>query len=169
MAVGFIALRAEAVTSGAVLGWDNTVILATNVGSPWLQNLFVAGLSGLLIFWCVRDSSGDEHNRVYPPLCAFGVLILGTVWFSGTKDYSFVPYTLGGPLEAHANPVGMWAEAGALSPAVHASIETSGWNIDMRHGRPWVRGPLIFDPTQTWRPAGQNRAATPAEKPHWEK
>ena len=53
--------------------------------------------------------------------------------------------------------------------AAHASIETSGWNIDMRHGRPWVRGPLIFDPTQTWRPAGQNRAATPAEKPHWEK
>ncbi|TFD60661.1 HNH endonuclease [Cryobacterium sp. Hh7] len=31
--------------------------------------------------------------------------------------------------------------------AGHASIETSGWDIDMRHGRPWVRGPLIFDPT----------------------
>ncbi|GEP28073.1 HNH endonuclease [Cryobacterium levicorallinum] len=53
--------------------------------------------------------------------------------------------------------------------AGHASIETSGWDIDMRDGRPWVRGPLIFDPTQTWRPAGQNRAATPAEKPNWEK
>ena len=120
MAVGFTALRAEAVTSGAVLGWDNTVISATNVGSPWLQNLFVAGLSGLLIFWCVRDSSGDEPNRVYPALCAFGVLFLGTVWFSVTKDYSFVPYILGGPLDAQANPVVMWAEAGALSPAVHA-------------------------------------------------
>ena len=53
--------------------------------------------------------------------------------------------------------------------AGHASIETSGWDIDMRDGRPWVRGPLIFDPTQTWRPGGQNRAATPAEKPHWDK
>ena len=53
--------------------------------------------------------------------------------------------------------------------AGHASIETSGWDIDMRDGRPWVRGPFIFDPTQTWRPAGQNRAATPAEKPNWEK
>ena len=56
-----------------------------------------------------------------------------------------------------------------LCNAGHASIETSGWEIDMRDGRPWVRGPLLLDPTQTWRPAGQNRAATPAEKPHWEK
>ncbi len=53
--------------------------------------------------------------------------------------------------------------------AGHASIETSGWDIDMRDGRPWVRGPLIFDPTHTWRPGGQNRAATPTEKPNWNK
>jgi hypothetical protein len=39
----------------------------------------------------------------------------------------------------------------------------------MRDGRPWIRGPLIFDPTQTWRPARQNRAATPTEKPTWNK
>jgi hypothetical protein len=56
-----------------------------------------------------------------------------------------------------------------LCNLAHASIETSGWDIDMKDGRPWVRGPLIFDPTQTWRPGGQNRAATPAEKPNWEK
>ncbi|WP_104081534.1 HNH endonuclease signature motif containing protein [Cryobacterium sp. Y11] len=56
-----------------------------------------------------------------------------------------------------------------LCNPAHASIETSGWDIDMKDGRPWVRGPLIFDPTQTWRPGGQNRAATPAEKPNWEK
>lgn len=94
-AVGFTALRAEAVTSGAVLGWDNTVISATNAGSPWLRNLFVAGLSGLLIFWCVRDSSGDGHSRVYPALCAFGVLFLGTVWFSVTRTIPSSP-TLSG-------------------------------------------------------------------------
>ncbi|WP_104197432.1 HNH endonuclease signature motif containing protein [Cryobacterium sp. M15] len=56
-----------------------------------------------------------------------------------------------------------------LCNAGHASIETSGWDIDMRDGRPWIRGPLVFDPTQTWRPAGQNRAATSVEKPTWDK
>ncbi|TFD14871.1 HNH endonuclease [Cryobacterium sp. TMT1-2-2] len=56
-----------------------------------------------------------------------------------------------------------------LCDPAHASIETSGWDIDMRDGRPWLRGPLLFDATQTWRPGGQNRAASPAEKPNWEK
>ncbi|WP_104198799.1 HNH endonuclease signature motif containing protein [Cryobacterium sp. Y29] len=56
-----------------------------------------------------------------------------------------------------------------LCNAGHASIETSGWDIDMRDGRPWIRGPLVFDPTQTWRPAGQNRAAASVEKPTWDK
>ncbi len=56
-----------------------------------------------------------------------------------------------------------------LCNPAHASIETSGWDIDMRDGRRWLRGPLLFDPTQTWRPGGQNRAASPAEKPNWEK
>jgi hypothetical protein len=56
-----------------------------------------------------------------------------------------------------------------LCNAAHSSIDTSGWDIEMRDGRPWIRGPLIFDPTQTWRPANQNRAATPTEKPTWNK
>ena len=56
-----------------------------------------------------------------------------------------------------------------LCNAAHSSIDTSGWDIDMRGGRPWIRGPLLFDPTQTWRPANHNRAATPAEKPNWQK
>ncbi|TFC71809.1 HNH endonuclease [Cryobacterium sp. TMS1-20-1] len=78
-----------------------------------------------------------------------------------TQAHHVIPWSKGG-LTNIDNAV-------LICTAGHASIETSGWNIDMRHGRPWVRGPLIFDPTQTWRPAGQNRAATPAEKPHWEK
>ena len=81
------------------------------------------------------------------------------------------------PHLAQAHHVIPWSKGGLtnidnavlLCNAGHASIETSGWDIEMRDGRPWVRGPLILDPTQTWRPAGQNRAATPAEKPHWEK
>ncbi|TFD51324.1 HNH endonuclease [Cryobacterium sp. Hh11] len=78
-----------------------------------------------------------------------------------TQAHHVIPWSKGGLTDID--------NAVLICNAGHASIETSGWDIDMRHGRPWVRGPLIFDPTQTWRPAGQNRAATPAEKPHWEK
>ena len=62
-----------------------------------------------------------------------------------------------------------WSHLIAVCTASHASIETSGWDIDMIDGRPWVRAPLIFDPTRTWRPASQNRANTPSEKPAWKK
>jgi hypothetical protein len=78
-----------------------------------------------------------------------------------TQTHHVVPWRKGGPTDID--------NAVLLCNAGHASIETSGWEIKMIDGRPWVRGPLIFDPTQTWRPAGQNRAATPAEKPNWEK
>lgn len=40
--IGFTTLRAEAVTTGAVLGWDNTLISVANIGSPWLHNLVMA-------------------------------------------------------------------------------------------------------------------------------
>ncbi|WP_158252867.1 HNH endonuclease signature motif containing protein [Cryobacterium sp. N21] len=81
------------------------------------------------------------------------------------------------PHLAQAHHVVPWQKGGLtdidnavlLCNASHSSIDTSGWDIDMRDGRPWVRGPLLFDPTQTWRPAGQNRAAIPAEKPNWNK
>ena len=85
----------------------------------------------------------------------------GTVPPQLTQAHHVVPWRKGG-LTNIDNAV-------LICSAGHASIETSGWDIDMRDGRPWVRGPLIFDPTHTWRPAGQNRAATPAEKPNWEK
>ncbi|WP_166792445.1 HNH endonuclease signature motif containing protein [Cryobacterium sp. TMT1-66-1] len=81
------------------------------------------------------------------------------------------------PHLAQAHHVFPWQKGGLtdidnavlLCNAAHSSIDTSGWDIDMRDGRPWVRGPLLFDPTHTWRPAGQNRAAIPAEKPNWNK
>ncbi len=78
-----------------------------------------------------------------------------------TQVHHVVPWRQGGPTDID--------NAVLLCNAGHASIDTSGWDIDMRDGRPWIRGPLVFDPTQTWRPAGQNRAATPAEKPNWDK
>ncbi|WP_420827188.1 hypothetical protein [Cryobacterium roopkundense] len=42
----------------------------------------------------------------------------------------------------------------------HATIDTSGWQIRMVRGRPEVRGPVLFDPTRTWRPAATHRANT---------
>ncbi|WP_139165811.1 HNH endonuclease signature motif containing protein, partial [Cryobacterium flavum] len=78
-----------------------------------------------------------------------------------TQVHHVVPWQKGGLTDID--------NAVLLCNASHSSIDTSGWDIDMRDGRPWVRGPLLFDPTQTWRPAGQNRAAIPAEKPNWNK
>ncbi len=78
-----------------------------------------------------------------------------------TQVHHVVPWRAGGLTDIE--------NAVLICNAGHASIDTSGWDIDMRDGRPWVRGPLILDPTQTWRPGGQNRAASPAEKPNWQK
>ncbi|WP_166789807.1 HNH endonuclease signature motif containing protein [Cryobacterium sp. TMT1-2-2] len=78
-----------------------------------------------------------------------------------TQVHHVVPWRQGGLTDID--------NAVLICNAAHSSIDTSGWDIDMRDGRPWIRGPLLFDPTQTWRPAGQNRAATPAEKPNWDK
>ncbi|WP_166789899.1 HNH endonuclease signature motif containing protein [Cryobacterium sp. TMT1-2-2] len=77
------------------------------------------------------------------------------------QAHHVVPWQKGGPTDID--------NAVLLCNAAHSSIDTSGWDIDIRDGRPWIRGPLLFDPTHTWRPAGQNRAATPAEKPNWNK
>ncbi|TFB67636.1 HNH endonuclease [Cryobacterium sp. Hz9] len=42
----------------------------------------------------------------------------------------------------------------------HHTIDTAGWKIRMIRGRPQIQGPLIWDPTQTWRPARTHRANT---------
>jgi hypothetical protein len=78
-----------------------------------------------------------------------------------TQVHHVEPWRHGGPTNID--------NAVLLCTASHASIETSGWDIDMIDGRPWVRAPLVFDPTHTWRPASQNRANTPTEKPTWKK
>ncbi|TFD73749.1 HNH endonuclease signature motif containing protein [Cryobacterium gelidum] len=49
----------------------------------------------------------------------------------------------------------------------HHTIDTSGWKIRMVNGRPQIRGPLLWDPTQTWRPARTHRANTPSPEPPW--
>ncbi|MDH6238135.1 HNH endonuclease signature motif containing protein [Cryobacterium sp. CG_9.6] len=49
----------------------------------------------------------------------------------------------------------------------HHSIDASGWQIKMVDGRPWILGPVLFDPGQTWRPAASHRANTPSTDPPW--
>ncbi|TFD60640.1 HNH endonuclease [Cryobacterium sp. Hh7] len=49
----------------------------------------------------------------------------------------------------------------------HHTIDTSGWKIRMINSRPQVRGPLLWDPTQTWRPAHSHRANIPSPEPPW--
>ncbi|MDI2097604.1 HNH endonuclease signature motif containing protein [Ruicaihuangia caeni] len=39
----------------------------------------------------------------------------------------------------------------------HRTIDTSGWQISMRHGTPWVKPPPWLDPTGTWRPSTKSR------------
>ncbi|MGV2900338.1 hypothetical protein ACNPM4_01575, partial [Microbacterium sp. AGC62] len=33
----------------------------------------------------------------------------------------------------------------------HRTLDTSGWEIRMRHGTPHVRGPAWWDPARRWR------------------
>ena len=49
----------------------------------------------------------------------------------------------------------------------HHTIDTAGWKIRMVNGRPQILGPLLWDPTQTWRPAHTHRANTPSAEPPW--
>ncbi|MBS1908047.1 MAG: DUF222 domain-containing protein [Actinobacteria bacterium] len=62
-----------------------------------------------------------------------------------------------------------WADGGpthtsngvALCWHHHRTLETSGWQIRMRHGSPEIRGPAWWDPTRTWhRP--RTRGGTPS-------
>ena len=118
--VGLLSLRADAAIYGGVLGWDNSLVSVTDTGSPWLQNLLVAALSGLLVFWFMRTIRGDQLARIYPAVSAFLVVTVAVVWFSATTDYSIVVAEAGDSLEAQTNPIIAWAQAGALNPAVHA-------------------------------------------------
>nr|WP_255411778.1 HNH endonuclease signature motif containing protein [Cryobacterium sp. Y11] len=47
----------------------------------------------------------------------------------------------------------------------HHTIDTTGWKIRMVNGRPQVLGPILWDPSQTWRPARTHRANTASS--HW--
>jgi hypothetical protein len=118
--VGFIDLRADAMTLGVALDWNNHMVLVTGIASPWLLNMAVAALSGLLVFWFLHGTTDRERQSFHSAVSALLVLLVCIIGFSATKDYSVRSIGLGGQFEAQANPALMWAQAGALSPATHA-------------------------------------------------
>ncbi|MDH6236689.1 HNH endonuclease signature motif containing protein [Cryobacterium sp. CG_9.6] len=70
-----------------------------------------------------------------------------------------IPWKLDGPTNIENGVLLCWFH--------HATIDTAGWEITMVQGRPHVRGPVLFDPTRTWRPARSHRANTPSTDPPW--
>ncbi|TFC91524.1 HNH endonuclease signature motif containing protein, partial [Cryobacterium sp. TMT3-29-2] len=61
-----------------------------------------------------------------------------------------IPWHLGGKTNIDNGVLLCWYH--------HHSIDTSGWQIRMVKGKPEVRAPLCYDPTQTWRTTGNHRA-----------
>ncbi|TFB93893.1 HNH endonuclease [Cryobacterium luteum] len=89
-----------------------------------------------------------------------GCIIPGcTIPARWTEVHHVVPYGKGGPTRIDNGTLLCWFH--------HHTIETSGWDIRMIAGRPQVRGPLLWDPTQTWRPAHTHRANTPSPETPW--
>ncbi|MDJ0376015.1 HNH endonuclease signature motif containing protein [Cryobacterium sp. PH31-L1] len=76
-----------------------------------------------------------------------------------TETHHVIPWRNGGPTNIDNGTILCWFH--------HHTIETNGWEIRMIAGRPQVRGPLLWDPTQTWRPAHSHRANTPSPEPPW--
>ena len=103
LAVGFIDLRAEAMTRGGVLGLNNDLVSVAPPASPWLLNVTMACLSGLLVFWLLRRPGNLKQASVYPAGAALLALTTCAVSFSATKDYSASVHSLYQPKESPAS------------------------------------------------------------------
>ncbi|WP_161498903.1 HNH endonuclease signature motif containing protein [Cryobacterium aureum] len=89
-----------------------------------------------------------------------GCIIPGcTIPARWTETHHVIPYGKNGPTNIDNGCLLCWFH--------HHTIDTSGWKIRIINGRPHVRGPLLWDPTQTWRPAQSHRANTPSPEPPW--
>ncbi|WP_104133722.1 HNH endonuclease signature motif containing protein, partial [Cryobacterium sp. Y62] len=89
-----------------------------------------------------------------------GCIIPGcTIPARWTEVHHILPWEQGGPTNVDNGTLLCWFH--------HHTINTNGWTIRMINGRPQVRGPLLWDPTQTWRPAHTHPANTPSPEPPW--
>ncbi|SEN30915.1 HNH endonuclease signature motif containing protein [Cryobacterium luteum] len=88
-----------------------------------------------------------------------GCIIPGcTIPARWTEVHHIIPAGKGGPTNVDNGTNLCWFH--------HHTIDTNGWQIRMINGRPQVRGPLLWDPTQTWRPAREGFLLIPAELNH---
>ena len=76
-----------------------------------------------------------------------------------TETHHVISWQHGGPTNVNNGVLLCWYH--------HHTIHTNGWKIRMINGQPHIRGPLLWDPTQTWRPAHTHRANTPSPEPYW--
>jgi len=89
-----------------------------------------------------------------------GCIIPGcTIPARWTEVHHILPWDHGGPTNIDNGTLLCWFH--------HHTITTNGWKIRMINGRPQVLGPVLWDPSQTWRPAQTHRANTPSPKPPW--
>jgi hypothetical protein len=89
-----------------------------------------------------------------------GCIIPGcTIPARWSETHHVIPWQNNGPTDIDNGVLLCWFH--------HHTITTSGWKIRMINGRPHIRGPLLWDPTQTWRPAHSHRANTPSPEPYW--
>ncbi|WP_166791211.1 HNH endonuclease signature motif containing protein [Cryobacterium sp. Hh7] len=87
-----------------------------------------------------------------------GCIIPGcTIPARWTEVHHVLPWEQGGPTNIENGTLLCWFH--------HHTINTNGWKIRMIKGRPQVLGPLLWDPSQTWRPAQTHRANTPSPEP----
>lgn len=66
---------------------------------------------------------------------------IGAFW---CDMHHVIPWCEGGPTDVDNGVALCWRH--------HASIDHSGWEIEMRGGAPWVRPPATLDPVRRWQP-----------------
>jgi hypothetical protein len=67
-----------------------------------------------------------------------------------TEVHHVTGHAVGGPTHTDNGVLLCWWH--------HRTIETSGWEISMRDGVPWVRAPRWIDPQRQWRPTSGSSA-----------
>lgn len=67
--------------------------------------------------------------------------------------HHIVPHHLGGPTHVENGVLLCWWH--------HRSIDTGGWHIRTRDGRPEIRGPYWWDPERRWRPTSKSPTRLP--------
>ena len=116
------------------------------------------GDNGQILRLTVKQRFFTTHQRKAITARDGGCVIPGcTVPAYWSEIHHVIPWQHGGPTDI-SNGVNMcWFH--------HHTIDTSGWEIRMIHGKPQIRAPRLHDPNQQWIPARKHRANQPTSNP----